>query len=454
MFRLLLADGSDDFKNSVATLCQKAGYCVAESTAENDTIIQKIEKQFYHIVIVPIETKEGLVIIQRLKQIRPSTSIIVTSRKLETDFIVDSIRYGASHFYYKGHELDKLLQIISQTVEKTLGVQQDNADFSSIFPTILAKHPKILEILELIYSIKDTDSTVLISGESGTGKEAVARSLHDLSVRKKFPWVAVNCSAIPATLIESELFGYARGAFTGAHQNKMGRFQMAGQGTLFLDEIAELPFELQSKLLRAIQSREFEAIGSRQSIQLNARIIAATNQDLEKAVVEKRFREDLFYRLNVIPIHIPPLRARKSDIPLLCRSFIQKFSQQNNKKIYGISQEAIEMLMNYHWPGNVRELENCMERAVVLKRVPGFIELCDLPLLHFRNLKVDRFVSQVTIPDDGIDFDEAVNDFENELIIQALHKTDGNKNKAAHLLHLNRTTLVEKLKRKKLCFGT
>ncbi len=260
----------------------------------------------------------------------------------------------------------------------------------------------------------------------------------------------MNCGAIPASLLESELFGHVKGAFTGAVQTRAGRFQLAGNGTLFLDEISDLSLDLQAKILRAIQNRVFEPVGSPHSLSLDARIIAATNQDLETAVAERRFREDLFYRLNVIPIYIPPLRSRKTDIPLLVKIFLERFSQENGKEFIGISEEAMQALMQYHWPGNVRELENLMERVVVLKRKRGIVELADFPLNHFRNIRLDRFVASVALPEEGLDFNQAVDEFENELILQALQKTEGNKNKAASLLNLNRTTLVEKLKRKGL----
>ncbi|NBV49600.1 sigma-54-dependent Fis family transcriptional regulator [bacterium] len=314
----------------------------------------------------------------------------------------------------------------------------------------VGRHPKIIEVFHLIMSIKDTDSNVLITGESGTGKEVVARAIHDLSPRKKMPWVAVNCGAIPATLLESELFGHVKGAFTGATQNRVGRFQLAGNGTLFLDEIGDLSLDLQAKMLRAIQQKVYEPVGSAHSVYLNARIIAATNKNLEEAVKEKRFREDLFYRLNVIPINLPPLRERKSDIPLLTKSFIDKFSIQHKRTITGVSEDSMRVLMQYQWPGNIRELENLIERIIILKRDPGTIEIKDLPMQHFKSVSLDRYISSVAFPEGGLDLNEAMNDFENELILQALQKTQGNKNRAAHLLNLNRTTLVEKLKRKGL----
>jgi transcriptional regulator with PAS, ATPase and Fis domain len=241
-----------------------------------------------------------------------------------------------------------------------------------------------------------------------------------------------------------------RGAFTGATQNRIGRFQLAGSGTLFLDEIGDLSLDLQAKILRAIQQKVYEPVGSAHSLYLNARIIAATNQNLERAVLERKFREDLFYRLNVIPIWIPPLRDRKSDIPLLVKAFVDKFANQHKREVEGVSEDAMRVLTQYQWPGNIRELENLIERVVILKRSSGIIEVKDLPVQHFKSISLDHHTSRVTLPDSGLDLNDAMNDFENELIIQALQKTQGNKNKAATLLNLNRTTLVEKLKRKGL----
>jgi transcriptional regulator with PAS, ATPase and Fis domain len=291
---------------------------------------------------------------------------------------------------------------------------------------------------------------VLITGESGTGKELVARAIHALSPRSREPWVAVNCGAIPPNLLESELFGHVRGAFTGAVQNRMGRFQSAGQGTLLLDEISDLPFDLQSKLLRALQQRTFEPVGSSQPVQLNARIIAATNQNLEQAVEEKRFRQDLFYRLNVIPIFVPPLRERRSDVPFLARAFGEKIAKAQSKPFHGFTEEAMHVLVGYHWPGNVRELENLVERVVVLRSGDGPIQRSELPLEHFRKYQFEELRPAFDLPDDGIDLNAAIDKFENDLLVQALRRTHGNKNRAASLLRINRTTLVEKLKRKNL----
>jgi len=426
---------------------EKLWILTAVDKAEAEPLLKKYS---FHVCLVPVEQPNQINMIHWVKNLRPHCSVVVMSSNTECEMIVSSIRAGASHFWHRPTGQEALMERIHETLQRNF----DDYDFNELeefpMPTFIGKHPRMREIFQVILNIRNSDSTVLITGESGTGKELVAQAIHRLSPRKKQAWVAINCSAIPGPLLESELFGHMKGSFTGAVNNRMGRFQLAGQGTLFLDEIGDLPLELQAKLLRAIQTRSFEPVGSAQSLQLDARLIAATNQDLENAVAEKRFREDLYYRLNVIPIYLPPLRTRKSDIPFLVRNFLQRFCEQNQKEFLGISEEAMSCLMQYHWPGNVRELENLMERVVVLKRESGIVELKDLPVQYFKNVRLERFVANVALPEEGIDFNEAVNDFENELILQALQKTDGNKNRAAALLNLNRTTLVEKLKRKGL----
>ncbi len=430
------------------SLEQKHYWVVAAHQAEDAIALAK--KQLFHVCLWNVESIEATALLQQVKALRPWAAVLATSTTADPALIVASIRSGASDFWVREDDLHSLCSRVAALFQQT-GADADEDDFGdSPFAHFVGRHPRMKEIFRTILNIKDTDSTILITGESGTGKEVVARSLHDVSQRRKCPWVAVNCGAIPANLLESELFGHVKGAFTGALQNRPGRFQLAGNGTLFLDEISDLPFDLQAKLLRAIQMREFDPVGSSHSVGLEARIIAATNQDLELAVSEKRFRQDLYYRLNVIPIFLPPLRQRKADVPLLVSSFLRRFSESMNKPLRGISEEAMKTLMQYHWPGNVRELENLMERVVVLKRDSGVIELKDFPSAYFANVRLDRFVASVALPDDGLDFNDAVNEFENELILQALQKTEGNKNKAASLLNLNRTTLVEKLKRKGL----
>jgi len=413
---------------------------------------QLLERQFFHLCVWPVTDAESLNQLNELKQKRPGSCFVATSERGDTGLIVATMRAGASNFWRRGSaaDLSGFSDVISETLSRIIPDPILSEEIEFPFPQFVGRHPKILEIFQLILSIRNSDSTVLITGESGTGKEVVAQAIHSLSPRKKSPWVAINCGAIPANLLESELFGHVKGAFTGATHNRNGRFQLAREGTLFLDEISDLPLDLQAKILRAIQNKVYEPVGSVQSLRLEARIIAASNQDLEVAVSEKKFREDLYYRLNVIPIYIPPLRSRKSDIPLLVNAFLTRFNSLNGKRISGISEDAMRCLMQYHWPGNIRELENLIERVVVLKKGDGIIEVKDFPVDYFRNVRLDRFVASVALPEEGLDFNNAVDEFENELILQALQRTAGNKNKAACLLGLNRTTLVEKLKRKGL----
>lgn len=353
----------------------------------------------------------------------------------------------------------------SSTLEK-LGTQalhitrmQENkilqASFERFDMPFIGASNAILKVFDLIDRVSNTDSTVLILGESGTGKELVARALHNNSNRTRYPFVPVNCGAIPSELLESELFGHVKGAYTGAHQSRMGRFALANHGTLFLDEIGTMPPSLQVKILRALQEKEFEPVGGAKTQKSDCRVVAATNNDLEQEVAKGTFREDLYYRLNVIPITLPPLRDRREDIPLLLTHFIQMINEKKSSHIEGISEEAMSVLLRYNWPGNVRELENICQRLCILK-LEGIIDSEDLPPKLHQSRPVGMQGSPWTswlsdgIPEEGLDFDSLVTQFENDLILKALDKTGWNKNQAAQLLKLNRTTLVEKIKKRGL----
>jgi transcriptional regulator with PAS, ATPase and Fis domain len=307
------------------------------------------------------------------------------------------------------------------------------------------------DLFQVLESVSATGSTILVTGETGTGKELVARALHHNSPRRGAQFVAINCSAIPETLLEAELFGHVRGAFTGAVGNRVGRFEQAHKGTLFLDEVGTMGAPLQMKLLRALQEREVERVGDSRPIKVDVRVIAATNSELAKLVSEGRFREDLYYRLNVIPVHLPPLRDRREDIPLLVQHFLERFCRELNppRPAMTVSQQAIRQLMAYGWPGNVRQLENALERAIALGAGRTQIELSDLPPDVQEQGEASSPESFV-LPEDGIDFAEYVGAVERELIRQSLERTGGNKGRAAQLLSLKRTTLVEKLKRMRM----
>lgn len=315
----------------------------------------------------------------------------------------------------------------------------------------------IQEIFKTIEKVAQTDSTVLITGESGTGKELVARAIHESSPRGQKPLVVVNCGAIPSQLLEAELFGHVKGAFTGATQNRQGRFELAQGGTLFLDEVGDIPLHLQVKLLRLLQTKQYEPIGSSRTLEGDVRIIAATNRDLEDAVQKKEFREDLYYRLNVIPVKIPPLRERKSDIQILLKHFTAQFNEITGSSVELPQGQVLEALLAYDWPGNVRELEHLIERLVIMKsRGPVLLE--DLPRQVFRSFAEtkpqgsgaisDWDFPKMVLPKTGMDLKSVVAAFENHLVDQALNRTKGNKNRASELLTMNRTTLVEKLRKR------
>lgn len=323
--------------------------------------------------------------------------------------------------------------------------------------SLVGESTSFQNLIKTIDKVAQTDSTVLITGESGTGKELIARAIHEKSRRSQLPLVIVNCAAIPGELLEAELFGHIKGAFTGATQDRQGRFEMANGGTLFLDEVGELPVHLQAKLLRVLQTQEFESVGSSRTVRVDVRIIAATNRDLESSVREKNFREDLYYRLNVIPVAIPALRERKSDITLLANHFVTQFNRITGHSVEAPNGAILNALMNYDWPGNVRELENLMERLVILKG-SGAMDIADLPHRIFQQFSETQPTAmgaisgwefpRMALPTSGLDLKAIVEAFENHLVDQALARTNGNKNRASQLLSMNRTTLVEKLRKR------
>jgi len=314
-------------------------------------------------------------------------------------------------------------------------------------PLLIGEHPLIHRITQLVQKVAATDVTVLIMGESGTGKELVARSIHTLSVRNERPFIPVNCGAIPAELLESEMFGHERGAFTGAIGQRAGMFQLANGGTIFLDEVGEMSGTLQVKLLRVLQDREVRPVGADRSFRVDVRVIAASNKELAAEVDAGNFREDLFYRLQVIPIVMPPLRERRSDIPLLIRHFLDKHNEKRPGRPATIAEDAMVHLWEYDWPGNVRELENLLERLVILSE-DGRISLENLPP-NIRSFISEKKIPRPTLGEEGLDLNMAVEEFENRLIEEALRRTKGNKQAAARLLGLKRTTLVAKLRRRR-----
>ncbi len=317
--------------------------------------------------------------------------------------------------------------------------------FQNRFEGIIGRCPLIQDVFRLVEKIADSDTTIFLNGESGTGKGLIARAIHENSRRRQHPFVAVNCSAIPESLMESELFGHVRGAFTGANADRIGRFEQAHNGTLFLDEVGDMSPDLQVKILKVLEDREFEPLGGSKKVKVDVRIITATHKDLKKEVEEGNFREDLYYRLYVIPINMPPLRECREDIPILADHFLKHFNIKNKRAVNGISDDALAVLKDYAWPGNIRELKNMMERLVVLKG-EGCISRGNLPC-ELTQSRLPRMHHDVDISDEGICLHTAVTEFEKALILKSLEKTRWVKKQAADLLQLKRTTLVEKIKR-------
>ncbi|MDO8462193.1 MAG: sigma-54 dependent transcriptional regulator [Deltaproteobacteria bacterium] len=452
--KILIIDDEEIIRKALDRYLTSLGYEVM--TAEDgEQGIALIRQSMADVALIDMMMPKmsGIEVVRRFKEIAPSLLPIVMTAYGTIPSAVEAVKAGAYHYLTKPFELEDIGLLIAKALEHR-SLREENKELKKQIRSkyrlenILGVSREIQEVLQLITKVAASDSTVLILGESGTGKELVARAIHYNSPRAEKPLIPVNCGAIPEELLESELFGHMRGSFTGAIANKPGRFESADKGTIFLDEIGDMSPKLQVKILRVLQERRFEPVGSTKSREVDVRILAATNKNLEEAVRKGQFREDLFYRLNVIPIQIPPLRERKSDIPIFVKHFTALFNKESSKSINGFSDEAMHRLMQYNWPGNVRELENLVERVVILKGT-GTIQVEDLPP-HLLGEQATDFFSGVNIPDKGISFKTLVSDFESELIMKALQKTGGNKNKAAALLKLNRTTLVEKIKKKQL----
>ncbi|MBH0188308.1 MAG: sigma-54-dependent Fis family transcriptional regulator [Nitrospira sp.] len=435
------------------TLVQE-GYSVSIA-ADGEAGIQAAKNAPVQIVLTDLQLPDtdGLAVIDRLARIDAKIIPIMMTGFGTIETAVRAMKSGAFDFVTKPFDPETVVVIVRKAVE-FYRLRQENhllrktvRDQYQLEQLIGVSEP-IRQVLDFVRKVADSDSTVMIQGESGTGKELVARMLHFNSLRRDRPLVPVNCGAIPENLLESELFGHEKGAFTGATHTRMGRFELANGGTIFLDEIGEMTLPLQVKLLRVLQERAFERVGGNRTIQVDVRIVAATNQDLETLVEEKRFRQDLFYRLHVIPIVIPPLRERRSDIPLLIDHFLARFNQTKHTAISGVEPDALRLLTSYDWPGNIRELENMVERLVVLKK-QGMLSRGDLPEKIYRQSAAPEIKEQfIRFSEDGINLSREVEQYEKHLIVEALRKANGVTTKAAQLLQLNRTTLVEKLKRK------
>jgi DNA-binding NtrC family response regulator len=393
---------------------------------------------------------DGMSVLKHLAEHSPDSIGIILTGYATIKNAVEAMKAGAFDYLSKPVKMDEVLMVIKRALELR-NLKRENLALKKQlkkkyrFENIIGDSLQMDKVFRIIEKVADTDSTVLILGESGTGKELVAKAIHYHSMRRDNSLIPVNCGAIPEELLESELFGHEKGAFTNAIRTRIGRFEMANGGTIFLDEIAEMSPHLQVKLLRVLQEQEFERLGGTKTIKSDIRIIAATNKDLDKLVQDGSFREDLYYRLKVIPIWIPPLRERRSDVPLLVHHFLEETSTTRKKRIKGISRDVMNALTNYEWVGNVRELENIIERMVILTE-GDYLTVDDLPE-RIHQTSTPEKMGQTFIPTEGLSLTHAVNEYERLLIIHALEKADWVKNRAAKLLNMNRTTLVEKIKK-------
>ena len=449
---------------------------------KNETVVN--QNSFCLITDISFEAggSDGLLLIDLLKERGHQFVSIVMTGFASIETAINATKKGVFHYLTKPFELDVLSDLVMKAFTKKLNVPSSffmandpgatkvssastNTNSNShlfqsrfkieaptpddIFCGMVGRSKQMKQVFERIRKVAASDSTVFISGPSGTGKELVANALHNLSSRKTHNMVSVNCGAIPSELLESELFGHEKGAFTGAISSRKGRFEMAHRGSIFLDEIGDMPLLLQVKILRVLQNRVIERVGSTDTTEIDVRIITATHRNLEEAVQDGNFREDLYYRLNVIPIKVPALCERREDIPLMISYFLSKFVSADGRNNIEFDDEALEMLIGYDWPGNVRELENLIERLVILKG-GNQIKVSDLPAKFLKQAPAnfDSYKELITLPEVGVDLKQLLSDIEDSLINQALAATGGNKNQASKLLSMNRTTLIEKMKKK------
>jgi len=444
---ILVVDDELGARESLAVILEDDYQVV--SVASGKEALEVLKKVPVDLILLDVNMPEmdGIEVLKKVKGLDDEVDVVMVSALNTARKAIDAIKLGAYDYITKPYEPEEILSAAAQVMErrnlyKELDYLRKQVEESRGFDQIVSQNKMMLEIFQLIKKVAFTSTNIMITGESGTGKELIARSIHRTGNRKDGPFVAINCAAIPSELMESEMFGHERGAFTGAHSRTIGKFEHANGGTLFLDEISALRSDLQAKLLRVLQEREIERIGSNKPIKVDIRVISATNTNLEDAVIQGKFRQDLYFRLHVVPISIPPLRERKGDIPMLARHFINKFNTAFNKKVPGFTGKALNALNRYHWPGNIRELENLIERLVVLSTSEEQIDLKEIPL------------EILTGPDSGIQDSEVeklglirVREvFEKRVITNVLEATEWNQSETAKILKVNRNTLIQKAK--------
>lgn len=454
--RILVADDERGMRELLAIILKGEGHTVTVAE-RGDQALEMVRREPFDLVITDLRMPkvDGLEILKAVKDSTPETAVIMISAFSSTEAAVEALKLGAYDYITKPFKVDEVKVIIQNALEQkrllgeNIRLQSLVASFQNRFEGIIAKSQGMREVFETVQKIARTSSTVMITGESGTGKELVARAIHFNinNPRRNKPFVPVNCGAIPEGLMESELFGHVKGSFTGAVANKRGFFEEAEGGTLFLDEITEIPPPIQVKLLRAIQEKEIRRVGDTKDVAVDVRLIAASNKELEKAVAEGVLREDLFYRLNVIPIQLPPLRERREDILLLITHFMQKFALNFGKEIKGITPEALQILERYHWPGNIRELENVIERAIVLG-TGDTVTAEALPDLVRRHRPARGM--EIEIPVEGLNLEATLDQIEMDLLQRALERTGGVQTRAADLLQLTFRQFRYKLQKHRL----
>jgi DNA-binding NtrC family response regulator len=454
----LVVEDDVDLRLTIVESLEANGFAAAQASDAADAI-DRLQGFAYDALVVDLKLPDadGMTVLREALGRYPSIRAVVMTGFGGVGEAVQAIRHGAVDFLIKPFQLSQLARVLKTSLEQ-LRLRAENADLKAQlhdrfrFEQVIGRHSAVQSLLATLELVAPMNSTVLIHGETGTGKELIARTIHHNSPRAEHRFVAFNSAAIPEPLAEAELFGHVKGAFTGAVANRTGRFELAHRGTLFIDEVASMSMPLQAKLLRALQEREVERVGDPKPLKVDIRIIAATNMDLKAMVRAGTFREDLFYRLNVIPVHLPALRNRREDIPLLARHFLDKACRDNALPPKSIGQDAMRALMTYDWPGNIRQFENVIEFAVTMSA--GTTEIgADLLPPDIRAGATGALVSPVTIPDEGIHFTSVVSQLERDLILKCLEKTNGNKRQAARLLNLSRTTFIDKLQRLSLLQG-
>ncbi len=442
MEKILVVDDERGLREVLSIMLKRAGYVVTEAS-DGEEAIGHINKEIFDLVITDLRMPkaDGMAVLKAVKSSAPETVVLVITAFATADSAVDAMKQGAYDYLTKPFQVDEVQLIIRNALEKrrlsteNILLKREMASQSS-FAQLVGQSESMQKVFNVVRQVSDAKSNVLICGESGTGKELVARAIHYNSARSSMPFVAVNCSAVPETLLESELFGHMKGSFTGAMANKAGLFEVANGGTIFLDEIGDTTPTIQVKLLRVIQEREFRRVGGNQDVKVDVRIVAATNRDLEKAVADGSFREDLYYRLDVIPIRLPPLRLRTGDIPLLVNHFLGKFSQESGKPAPVLTSEAMHVLLGHEWRGNVRELENLIERVVTFSAGAPVTDQDIRGWLH-RAVTPQQQGVPTDLPEDGLDLEELINGIEKDLLLKALERAMWVKKKAARLLRLN-----------------